>query len=246
MACLDEPPLGDSLERSSFIPCMGHRSILTKVGWRVGFSSRASVGQLAVATILVSVADAMTDLMVGARVAPRSKFTTIYSGMEVEPLLHADDHRKEMRQQLGFADHHVVFGKIARLFHLKGHEYLIEAARLMADDLPDVRFLLVGDGILRKPFEDRIAKLGLSDRFVFTGLVPPESIPRYLGAMDALVHTSLREGLARALPQALIAGKPVISYDIDGAREVIIDGETGYLLRPKPSNRCRKPFDESL
>ncbi len=182
---------------------------------------------------LVSVADAMTDLMVGARVAPRSKFTTIYSGMEVEPLLHADDHRKEMRQQLGFADHHVVFGKIARLFHLKGHEYLIEAARLMADDLPDVRFLLVGDGILRKPFEDRIDKLGLSDRFVFTGLVPPESIPRYLGAMDALVHTSLREGLARALPQALIAGKPVISYDIDGAREVIIDGETGYLLRPK-------------
>ncbi len=103
----------------------------------------------------------------------------------------------------------------------------------MADDLPDVRFLLVGDGILRKPFEDRIAKLGLSNRFVFTGLVPPESIPRYLGAMDALVHTSLREGLARALPQALIAGKPVISYDIDGAREVIIDGETGYLLRPK-------------
>lgn len=48
-----------------------------------------------------------------------------------------------------------------------------------------------------------------------------------------MVHTSLREGLARVLPQALIAGKPVVSYDIDGAREVVIDNETGFLLPPR-------------
>lgn len=48
-----------------------------------------------------------------------------------------------------------------------------------------------------------------------------------------LVHVSLREGLARALPQALIAGKPVVSYDVDGAREVVIPGETGFLLSPR-------------
>lgn len=51
--------------------------------------------------------------------------------------------------------------------------------------------------------------------------------------MDALVHTSLREGLARTLPQALIAGKPVISYDVDGAREVVLPSETGFLLPAK-------------
>jgi glycosyltransferase involved in cell wall biosynthesis len=51
--------------------------------------------------------------------------------------------------------------------------------------------------------------------------------------MDMLAHTSLREGLARTLPQALIAGKPVISYDVDGAREVAINDETGVLLPPK-------------
>ncbi|MEC9003155.1 MAG: glycosyltransferase, partial [Planctomycetota bacterium] len=50
---------------------------------------------------------------------------------------------------------------------------------------------------------------------------------------DLLVHTSLREGLARALPQALLAGKPVISYDVDGAREVVIPDETGILLEPR-------------
>ena len=51
--------------------------------------------------------------------------------------------------------------------------------------------------------------------------------------MDMLLHVSLREGLARALPQALLAGKPVISYDIDGAKEVVIEGKTGILLPPK-------------
>jgi glycosyltransferase involved in cell wall biosynthesis len=51
--------------------------------------------------------------------------------------------------------------------------------------------------------------------------------------MDILVHASLREGLARALPQALLAGKPVISYDIDGAREVVLDNQTGYLVSPR-------------
>ena len=50
--------------------------------------------------------------------------------------------------------------------------------------------------------------------------------------MDIVVHTSLREGLARVLPQALIAGKPVVSYDVDGAREVVLDDETGYLVAP--------------
>jgi glycosyltransferase involved in cell wall biosynthesis len=51
--------------------------------------------------------------------------------------------------------------------------------------------------------------------------------------MDILVHASLREGLARALPQALLAGKPVVSYDVDGAREVVISGQTGFLVPPQ-------------
>jgi glycosyltransferase involved in cell wall biosynthesis len=54
-----------------------------------------------------------------------------------------------------------------------------------------------------------------------------------ISAMDIVVHTSLREGLARVLPQALLAGKPVISYDIDGAREVVLNGKTGFLLPPQ-------------
>lgn len=179
---------------------------------------------------LISVADAMTELMVQAGVAPREKFSTIYSGMDVEPFVGADEHRARIRLQYGFDDSHVVIGKIARLFHLKGHDDLITAAVDVARECPQVRFLLVGDGVLREPLTQRIESLGLTEHFVFTGLVPPSDVPPLIGGMDALVHTSYREGLARALPQALIAGKPVVSYDVDGAREVAINGETGFLV----------------
>ena len=175
----------------------------------------------------------MTDLMVEAGVAPREKFTTVYSGMEVEPFLAADELRADTRRSLGYSDQHVVVGKIARLFHLKGHEYLVRAAALAVAKNPDLRFLLVGDGVLAEPIRQQVRAAGLDDHFQFTGLVPPERIPALFGAMDIVVHTSLREGLARVLPQALIAGKPVIWYDVDGAREVVIDGETGFLLPPK-------------
>jgi glycosyltransferase involved in cell wall biosynthesis len=182
---------------------------------------------------LVSVADAMTDLMVAARVAPREKFTTIYSGMEVEPFLAADEHRAEMRRSLGYTNEHVVVGKVARLFHLKGHEYVVRAAERAVAAQPNLRFLLVGDGILADALRDQVRRAGLEAHFHFAGLAPPERIPHWISAMDIVVHASLREGLARVLPQALIAGKPVISYDVDGAREVVIDDVTGVLLPPE-------------
>ncbi len=182
---------------------------------------------------MICVADAMTDLMVQADVAPREKFVTIYSGMDVEPFLHASDHREETRRRLGIADDEIIIGKIARLFHLKGHDDLVVAAEQVVAKNPKVRFLLVGDGILRSSLESKIASLGLTNHFIFAGLVQPSEVPSLVGAMDALVHTSYREGLARALPQSLIAGRPVVSYDVDGAREVTINDETGYLVPPQ-------------
>ncbi|AMV33666.1 2-deoxystreptamine glucosyltransferase [Pirellula sp. SH-Sr6A] len=186
---------------------------------------------------MISVADAMTDLMVDAKVADRSQFTTIYSGMDVEPFLTSGSCRDDTRKRLGFASEDIVFGKIARLFHLKGHQYVIEAARRIGDQLPHAKFLFVGDGLLRAQLESQIEAAGLRDRFVFTGLVSPAEIPALISAMDVLVHASLREGLARALPQALLSGKPVISFNIDGAREVVLSGITGYLTAPKDINQ---------
>jgi glycosyltransferase involved in cell wall biosynthesis len=182
---------------------------------------------------LISVCDAMTNQLVAAKVAPLEKFTTIYSGMDISEFINADSHRASARQELGFSDDDIVVGKIARMFDLKGHEYLVAAASEIVKSNPAVHFLLVGDGVLREKIELQIERTGLSDHFHFTGLVPPTQIPQYLSAMDILAHTSLREGLARALPQALLAGRPIVSFDIDGAKEVCISEETGYLIEPR-------------
>lgn len=180
--------------------------------------------------VFLSVCDSLTDQYVEAGIAPRDRFTTVYSGMDVDPFLNPSRSRDEVREQLGLQPDQIAVAKVARLFHLKGHKFLIEAARTVIDRCPNVRFVLIGDGILREQFEQRISELGLSEHFILTGLVPPEQIPELVNAAEIVVHTSEWEGLARVLPQALISGKPVVSYDVDGAREVVIPGETGYLL----------------
>ena len=199
----------------------------------------------------VSVADAMTELMVDARIAPREKFVTVYSGMDVDCFLNAEKTRRPVRQQLGYREDQIVVGKVARLFHLKGHADVICAARRVVERMPNVQFLFVGDGVLRDVLQAKIASSGLQNHFRFTGLVSPQRVAELIGAMDMLVHTSLREGLARALPQALIAGRPVVSYDVDGASEVIEPGVTGYLVPPGDVEElagaiCSLAADESI
>jgi glycosyltransferase involved in cell wall biosynthesis len=179
----------------------------------------------------ITVCDAMIEQYVAAGVAPRDRFTTIYSGMDVDRFLQPTRSAAEVRASLNLTSTDLVFGKVARLFNLKGHNYLIEAAPAVIRANPNVRFLLVGDGILREQYQNRIAALGLTDYFRFAGLVPPDEVSDYLHAVDAVVHTSDWEGLARVIPQGLIAGRPVISFDIDGAPEVCRDGQTGLIVR---------------
>jgi glycosyltransferase involved in cell wall biosynthesis len=182
---------------------------------------------------IVCVADAMAEQAAAARVASKNKFTMIYSGMDLDPFLHSYSLRENSRRKFGIADEELAIGMIARLFPLKGHEFLFSSSEEILRRFPRTRFLLVGDGILRERFVRTLRRLGHSDKFIFAGLVQPHLIPEAVSAMDILVHTSLREGLAKALPQALACGKPVVSFDIDGAREVVKDGVTGYLVRPK-------------
>jgi glycosyltransferase involved in cell wall biosynthesis len=126
----------------------------------------------------------------------------------------------------------VAFGTVARLFERKGHDDILAAAPAVLAAHPKVRFLFIGDGILRDRLMADAETLGVRSAILFTGLVPPSRIPDLLNALDAVVHPSLREGLARVLPQALLVGRPVISYDVDGAREVVLP-ETGILLPPR-------------
>jgi glycosyltransferase involved in cell wall biosynthesis len=181
---------------------------------------------------LVSVCDAMTEQALAAGVGRPEQYRTVYSGMDVDAFVNPARPRAEVRRELGLADDAVAFGTVARLFERKGHDDLLAVAPEVLRADPRVRFVFIGDGVLRPRLIAETERLGIRHAFHFVGLVPPARIPELLGATDAVVHPSLREGLARVLPQALLAGRPVISYDIDGAREVVLP-ETGILLKPR-------------
>ena len=176
---------------------------------------------------IISVADAMTKQALAAGVGRPEQFVTIYSGMEVEAFLQRPAEADEFRRSLGLPAGAVLATQVSRLAPMKGHEFLLSAAERIA---PDVHFCLVGDGTLRGWVERKARRRGLGGRFHLTGLLPPERIPAVLHASDIVVHCSLREGLARVLPQAMLAGRPVVSFDIGGAAEVV-DSATGVLLR---------------
>ena len=177
----------------------------------------------------VVVAEAMTRQYLAAGIGQPAQYTCIRSGFDLAPFLAAQDDAV-FRNQLGLGPDDFVVGMIARLFKLKGHDDLFAVAPELVRRCPRLRFLLVGDGIWRDRFARLAREQGLSDRFIFTGLIPPQDVARYVGLMHVLVHLSRREGLPRSLPQALAAGRPVVAFDCDGAGEVCIDGETGFLL----------------
>ena len=181
---------------------------------------------------LVGVCDAMCEQYRAVGIGRPEQYSTVYSGMDVEAFLNPPRPRKAVRRELGLADGEVAFGTVARLFERKGHDDILAVAPDVLKANPAVRFVFIGDGVLRDALIARTEQLGIRPAFHFVGLVPPDRIPELLGAMDAVVHPSLREGLARVLPQSLLVGRPVISYDIDGAREVVLP-ETGILLRPR-------------
>jgi glycosyltransferase involved in cell wall biosynthesis len=179
---------------------------------------------------IVCVADAMRDAMLRRDVGHREQYHTVYSGMDVDAFLQPVRARDDVRTELGFAERDVVVATVARLFSMKGHEDLLDHAREITSNRPHLKFLWIGGGPRRAEFEQHIASMNLQDRFVITGVVPPERVPELLAAGDVLAHPSRREGLARALPQAALCGLPTVCYDIDGNREGLIDGETGHAV----------------
>ncbi len=178
----------------------------------------------------ICVADAMTAQAVAAGIAPAGKFTTIYSGLEIERFDPTRCDRRAVRDGWGFGEDAIVVGTVARLFAGKGYEYLIPAMKAAVRQEPRLRFVWVGDGPHRRQYVGELSAGGLLDRVVVTGLVRPALVPQLLGGMDLVVHASAWEGLPRAAVEALLMEIPVISFDNDGAPEVVASGQTGELV----------------
>jgi glycosyltransferase involved in cell wall biosynthesis len=198
--------------------------------------------------VLISVNDKTTEGALANGIGRREQYVTIYSGMELQPFLGVGARLSaaDAKARLGIPKDAPVVGKIARLFPLKGHEQFFDAAARIAAAEPRAWFLLVGNGTLREELEQRAKTLGIAERTRFTGLVPPEQVPAAIQAMDVVVHASLREGIARVIPQAQAVGKPVVAFAMDGAPEVIRDGVSGRLVPPRDASAMAQCVIELL
>ncbi len=178
----------------------------------------------------IGVAEAMCRQYSDAGIGSPDRYEKVFSGFDIDPFLNAKN-EESLRSRWGLSKEDFVIGKIGRLFELKGHDDLFAAAPGVMKENPRAKLLLVGGGEWRDRFERMAIESGIADRVIFTGLVRPEEVAPLLGIMDVVVHLSRREGLPRVLPQALAAGKPIVAMDSDGAREVCLDGDTGFLIR---------------
>ncbi|MCM8766757.1 MAG: glycosyltransferase family 4 protein [Candidatus Omnitrophica bacterium] len=181
----------------------------------------------------ICVGQIMKEKSLKAKIGKEEDYTVIYSGFEVEKYIESMKKRDILREKYGISKNEKVIGMIGRLFYLKGQNYLIEAFKEVSKRHPEAKLIFVGDGILRKELEDYAKKNNIQGKVIFTGLVPPEKIPEYVSIMDILVHTSLREGLPRAVAQGLAGGKPVVAFDVDGAKEIVINWKTGFIVPPE-------------
>jgi glycosyltransferase involved in cell wall biosynthesis len=195
----------------------------------------------------ISVADAMTKQTTAAGIGMPEQFVTAYSAIEEDDFLEpiSQEHKKDFRQKYEIDEDSIVLVTIARLFMLKGHKYIIESAKQLSKRFEKCVWLFVGDGNLSEHFKQQVRQLGLTEKVKFTGLLPPSQIPLAIQSSDILVHCSLREGLARTLPQAMLCGRPAISFDVDGAKEVV-NVNTGRLIEPKNIEQLTKACAELI
>ena len=183
---------------------------------------------------VVCVGEEMRRKSIAARLGKPGLFEVIYSGIETEMFTGAG----ENRACLSIPEGAPVVGIVSRMARHKGHRFLVDAAPKGA------HLLFVGDGEERATLEKQVAERGL--QATFAGHVPPEAVPELIASMDVLVHPSLWEGLPRAAVQALLVGRPVVAFDCDGAREVVVDGVTGRLVPPKSVDALRSAIQELL
>ncbi len=116
---------------------------------------------------------------------------------------------------------------------MKGHQYLIAGIPAVLEQCPNTSFVFAGRGQLEAELTEQVYRLGLEKRVHFIGL--RQDIPRILAMLDVFVLPSLSEGLSMAILEAMVAGKPVVATQVGGNPELVVDGETGFLVPPRDS-----------
>ncbi len=179
----------------------------------------------------IAVSRSTRDFLVAERFVPAQRVRLIWNGAPLAEFAPAGRERAlHVRRELGLPENAPLVGTIGRLNAQKGHRFLLDAAAMLRERLPEMRTLIVGDGDLMGDLRDQTARLGLGDRVVFTG--HRTDVPDLLAALDVFCISSLYEGTPLALFEAMAAARAIVSTAVDGCREILEDGSNGLLVPP--------------
>ena len=192
-------------------------------------STRAWVWAFSRFDVVVPHSLAIKEALCSYGVRP-SQMQCIYNGVDTvrfRPPSVAE--RKAARARLAISDDTVVIGHVGHITKLKGVEYIVEALAQLPRD-SNIKFISVGVGDQRESLEGRSRALGISDKIIWAG--KQTDVMPYLYAMDIFTLPSWTEGLPRALMEACATGLPAVVSDIQGCREVVVNGGNGLCVVP--------------
>jgi glycosyltransferase involved in cell wall biosynthesis len=160
----------------------------------------------------------------------RQNCDLIRSGIDVPKFRRIASVPASKKMELRFPATDKIVGTIASLKPPKALHLLLEVAKMVSEQVADVKFVIAGDGELRTQLEAQIRKLRLEPVVRLLGW--RQDVPELLRLFDLFVLTSLWEGLPRVLVEASLTGVPVVAFDVDGVSEVVVHGRNGYLVTP--------------
>jgi glycosyltransferase involved in cell wall biosynthesis len=158
----------------------------------------------------------------------RTKMQVIHNGIDLATLPPFALDRRVARTALGFDPARRLVAHIGRLEPQKDVPTFLAAAARTAAVVPDVDFLVVGEGKLRAPLEEEARRLGVESRVRFTGV--RHDVPALLAGIDVLALTSRHEGLPNVVIEAMAMGAVAVATDVGGTRELVVPEMTGLLV----------------
>ncbi len=158
-----------------------------------------------------------------------NKIVVIPSSIRLEEFNRQVDPDKK-RKELGIKSYEKIVGYVGRLDYQKGLVYLLEAAKIIIQNLPNVRFVIIGDGPQRNELKEKAKSLGIIKNIIFAGF--KSNVSEFYSLFDITVLPSLYEGLPVVPMESMAYEKPVIATKVGGVPEEVINEETGLLVPP--------------
>jgi glycosyltransferase involved in cell wall biosynthesis len=176
---------------------------------------------------LVIPSESMRDILV-REYGLQDRFTVVPTGTDLEPFLRADG--KSLRQKMNWQEETILIS-VGRLALEKNWDTLLRAFARAQSGHQGLRLVLIGEGPDKESLQDLTAELGIADRVTFIGALPFEDVPAYLKAADAFIFASVTETQGLVTVEAMAAGLPVVAVDGSGTRDIVKDGQEGFLVR---------------